>query len=151
LEKSDVSIKGHTNQQLKNVISTQQKDSVEEVVEKDEMWEPHVPHKTNLVYVAVHNIESKTYAELTGRCSSISSRGHKYILIVYDFDSNNIMAQPMKTRSDTEAIRAYTIICDELTVKGLKPLLQTMDNKASTALKTFLTARKMKFQLVLLV
>jgi hypothetical protein len=41
-----------------------------------------------------------------------------------------------------------TIIYDELTAKGLRPLFQTMDNEASTALKTFLTAREMKFQLV---
>jgi hypothetical protein len=54
----------------------------------------------------------------------------------------------MKNRSDTEAIRAYTIIYDELAAKGLKPLFQTIENEATTALKTFLRARKMKLQLV---
>jgi hypothetical protein len=107
------------------------------------MWEPHLTHKTNLVYVAVHDIESKTYADLI-----VSSWGHKFILIVYDIYSNNILAQPMKNRSDTEAIRAYSIIYDELTAKGLKPLFKTMDNEKSSALKIFMTAREMKFQLV---
>jgi hypothetical protein len=144
----DASIKGHMNQQRKNVRSTQQKDNAEELDEQDEMWEPHLMHKTNLVYVAVHNIESKMYADLTGRFPSVSSRGHKYILIVYDFDSNNIMGQPIKNRSDTAAIRAYTMIYDELTAKSLKPLFQTMDNEASTVLNFFMTAREMKFQLV---
>jgi hypothetical protein len=148
LEKSDVSIKGHMNQHRKHVRSTQQKGNAEELDEQDEMWEPHLTHNANLVYVAVHDMESKTYPDLTGTFPSVSSRGHKYILIVYDFDSNNILAQPMKNRSDTEAIRAYTIIYDELTAKGLKPLFQNMDNEASTALKTFLTALKMNFQLV---
>jgi hypothetical protein len=54
----------------------------------------------------------------------------------------------MKSRSDAEAIRAYTALYDELTVKGLKPLFQTMDNEASSALKTFLTSCKIKFQLI---
>jgi hypothetical protein len=58
------------------------------------------------------------------------------------------MAEPMRNRSEAEAIRAYTVIYDELTSKGLKPLFQNMDNEASTALKTFLTARQMKFELI---
>jgi hypothetical protein len=54
----------------------------------------------------------------------------------------------MKSRSYTEAIRAYAALYDELTAKGPKPLFQTMDNKASAALKTFLTSHKMKLQLI---
>jgi hypothetical protein len=54
----------------------------------------------------------------------------------------------MKSRSDTEAIRAYTKIYDELTAKGLKPTFQTMDNEASTALKHFLHSKDIEFQLV---
>jgi hypothetical protein len=54
----------------------------------------------------------------------------------------------MKSRSDTEAIRAYTKIYDELTAKGLKPTFQTMDNEASTALKHFLHSKDIECQLV---
>jgi hypothetical protein len=96
LEKSDASIKGHMNQQRKNMRSTKQKDNAEELDKQEEMWEPHLTHKTNLVYVTVHGIKIKTFADLTGRFPSVSSRGHTYILIVNDFDSNNILAQPMK-------------------------------------------------------
>jgi hypothetical protein len=54
----------------------------------------------------------------------------------------------MKSRSDAEAIRAYIVLYDELTANGLKPIFQTMDKEASTALKIILTSREMKFQLV---
>jgi hypothetical protein len=54
----------------------------------------------------------------------------------------------MKSRSEAEAIRAYTNIYDELTAKGLKPTFQTMDNEASTALKHFLHSKYIEFQLV---
>jgi hypothetical protein len=54
----------------------------------------------------------------------------------------------MKNRSDTEAIRAYTKIYEELTAKGLKPTFQTMDNEASKALKHFLYSKDIHFQLV---
>jgi hypothetical protein len=135
LEKSDATIKGHMNQQRKNVRCTQQKESTVEQDEGDEICEPQIMHKTNLVYVAVYHIESKTYSDLAGSFPAVSSCGHKYIFIVYDFNSNNILAQPMKNRSDAEAIRAYTIIYDELTAKCLQLVFQTMDNEASTALK----------------
>jgi hypothetical protein len=102
----------------------------------------------NLIYAEIHNTEGNTYTDLAGRFPSVSSRGYKYILILYDFYKNNILAEPMKKRSDPEATRVYTVIYHELTSKGLKPLFQTMDNEASDALKTFLAALNMKFQLV---
>jgi hypothetical protein len=69
-------------------------------------------------------------------------------LVLYDHDGKNIKAEPMKSRSDAEAIRVYTKIYDELTAKGLKPTFQTMDNEASTALKHFLHSEDIEFQLV---
>jgi hypothetical protein len=100
------------------------------------------------VYVAIHDIEGHTYTDLTGRFPKTSSRGYKYILLIYDYDGNSIQAEPMKNRSDAEAIRAYSRIYDELTSKGLKPKFQTMDDEASTALKQFLHSKDIQFQLV---
>jgi hypothetical protein len=54
----------------------------------------------------------------------------------------------MKNRSDAEAIRAYSKIYDELTSTGLKRRFQTMDNKASTAMKQFLHSKDIQFQLI---
>jgi hypothetical protein len=68
--------------------------------------------------------------------------------VLYDYDGNSIQAELMKNRSDTEAIRAYTRIYDDLTAKGLKPTFQTMDNEASKALKQFLHSKDIQFQLV---
>jgi hypothetical protein len=42
----------------------------------------------------------------------------------------------MKSRSASEWVKAYDLIHQELTAKGFKPKLQTLDNKASAALKT---------------
>jgi hypothetical protein len=54
----------------------------------------------------------------------------------------------MKNRSDTEAIRAYTRIYEELTAKGLKPTFQLIYNEVSKALKLFLHSNNIQFQLV---
>jgi hypothetical protein len=54
----------------------------------------------------------------------------------------------MKYRSASEWVKAYDIIHQELTVKGFKPKLQTLDNEASAALKIFFTANNIDHQLV---
>jgi hypothetical protein len=45
-------------------------------------------------------------------------------------------------------VKAYGIIYQELTAKGFKPKLQTLDSEASTALKNFITAHNINYQLV---
>jgi hypothetical protein len=54
----------------------------------------------------------------------------------------------MKSRSASEWVKAYDTIIQELTVKGFKPKLQTLDNEASAALKNFFTANDVAYQLV---
>jgi hypothetical protein len=54
----------------------------------------------------------------------------------------------MKSRSASEWVKAYDTIHQEVTVKGFKPQLQTLDNEASTALKNFLTTNDIAYQLV---
>jgi hypothetical protein len=100
------------------------------------------------VYAAIHEFEGHTYTDLTGGFPKTSSRGYKYILVLYDCGGISIQAEPMKNWSDMEAIRAYTRIYDELTAKGLKPTFQTMGNEASKALKQFLHSKDIHVQLV---
>jgi hypothetical protein len=54
----------------------------------------------------------------------------------------------MKSRFASEWVKAYDTIHQELTVKGFKPRIQTIDNKASTALKGFFTTNDVNYQLV---
>jgi hypothetical protein len=54
----------------------------------------------------------------------------------------------MKSRSASEWEKAYDNVHQELTIKGFKPKLQTLDNEASTALKNFFTVNDIAYQLV---
>jgi hypothetical protein len=54
----------------------------------------------------------------------------------------------MKSRSASEWVEAYDHIHQELTAKGFKPKLQTLDNEASAALKNFFTPNDVEYQLV---
>jgi hypothetical protein len=69
-------------------------------------------------------------------------------MILYDYDSNAILAQPIKDRTSPELLRAFQAMEQELVARGLKPKLMKLDNEASTLLKTYLHQQNITFQLV---
>jgi hypothetical protein len=60
-------------------------------------------------------------------------------MVCYVYDCNYVKVFSMKSRSASEWVKAYDHIHQELTVKGFKLRLQTLDDEASTALKNFFT------------
>jgi hypothetical protein len=54
----------------------------------------------------------------------------------------------MKSRSASEWVKAYDHIHQELTAKGFKPKLQTLEHEESAALKHFFTTNDVEYQLV---
>jgi hypothetical protein len=65
------------------------------------------------------------------------------MLILHDYNGNAILAKPMKSKADAEAVKAYTVLYKKLTDVGLKPKFQIMDNEASTAVKSFIKQQGM--------
>jgi hypothetical protein len=54
----------------------------------------------------------------------------------------------MKFKSASEWLKAFDGIFQELTSRGFKPKIQTMENEASAALKSYFTENDMTYQLV---
>jgi hypothetical protein len=69
-------------------------------------------------------------------------------MVFYVYDCNYVKVIPLKSWSASEWVKAYYTIHQELTVKGLKPKLQTLNNEASAALKNLFTANDVDYQLV---
>jgi hypothetical protein len=90
--------------------------------------------KTNLVYAALVD-QGQLYTALTGKFPVRSSKGNSYCMVCYVFDCNYVKVVLMKSRSALEWVKAYDHIHQELTSKGFKPKLETLDNEASTALE----------------
>jgi hypothetical protein len=143
LSKSTSTTKVHLNQQRKNTITTKVKDI------KVIVTEPDLDHgiKTQFAYAATIDA-GQIYTDQTGRFPVMSSKGNKYIMILYDYDSNAILAQPIKDRTAPELLRAFQIMEQELVARGLKPNLMKLDNEASKLLKTYLHQQNITFQLV---
>jgi hypothetical protein len=111
--------------------------------------EPNIDHgvKTQFVYAATIDA-GQIYTDQTGIFPVVSSKGNKCIMIVYDYDSNAILAQPIKDRTAPELLKAFQVMEQELVARGLKPKLMKLDNEASKLLKTYLHQQDITFQLV---
>jgi hypothetical protein len=103
--------------------------------------------KTHLVYAVLVG-QGQLYTDLTGKFRVRSSKGNSYVMVCYVYDCNYVKVIPMKSRSTSEWVKDYDHIHQELTVKGFRPKLQTLDNEASTTLKSFFTANNVEYQLV---
>jgi hypothetical protein len=79
------------------------------------------------------SITGQIHSNQTGRFPITSSRGSKYIMVIYDYDSNAILTEPLTSCTETELLRAYSKLHNYLTAHGLKPVLQRLDNEAPAA------------------
>jgi hypothetical protein len=133
---------GHINQWRQNIRSTSK-----EPFEKQQTPDKDLGSKTHLVYAVVVD-QGQLYTDLTGKFPVRSSKGNSYVMVCYIYDCKYVKVIPMKSRSASEWVKAYDSAHQELKVKGFKPKLQTLDNKASAALKNFFTVNDITYQLV---
>jgi hypothetical protein len=119
---------GHMNHRRQNIRSTSKAP-----INKQQTPDTDLGTNTHLVYAVIVD-QGQFYTDLTGKC--------------YIYDCNYIKVIPMKSRSDSEWVKTYDTIRQDLTVKGFKPKLQTLDNEASAAFKNFFAVNDIAYQLV---
>jgi Reverse transcriptase (RNA-dependent DNA polymerase) len=112
--------------------------------------QPTNQEPTQFCFAALFPIErtGQVYSDQTGRFPTTSSMGHTQIFILYDYDSNSIHAQPMKSKSAQDILQAYTTVCNTLIRAGLRPKLQKMDNECSGILKDYMDKENIQLQFV---
>jgi hypothetical protein len=133
LSKSTSTAKGHLNQQRQNARTTKNKDA--KLLDSETDQDHGI--KTQFVYAATIDA-GQIYTDQAGIFPVVSSKGNKYIMILYDYDSNAILAKPIKDCKAHELLKAFQFIEQELVARGLKPKLMKLDNKASKLLKDYL-------------
>jgi hypothetical protein len=100
--------------------------------------------KTNCIYAATIDA-GQIYTDQTGRFPVISSKGNKYIKVLYDYDGNVILAEPIKNRTAPELLKAFQVTEKKLTARVLRPKLMKLDNEASQLLKSYLHDKNIAF------
>ena len=139
---------GHLDQTRANVKSTKNSNKAPVPIDINTCTRPlQEQAESHHVYAASIPATGQVYSDATGRFLCPSSAGNNYLLVVYDYDSNYIFAEPMKNRTSAEHVAAYERALLVLKSRGLKPKFQRLDNEASQPLRQFLQANDIDFQL----
>ena len=91
--------------------------------------------QTHQLFLKVTECSRKIYTDHTGRFPVTSSCGYKYIMIAYNYNSNNILAEPIKSRTSLHIKNAYQTMSKLLCSRGLTPKTHVLDNECSKVLK----------------
>jgi hypothetical protein len=102
LSKSTSTAKCHLNQQIQNARTTKIKDA--QLIDSDTDQDHGI--KIQFVYAATIDA-GQIYTDQTGRFPVVSSKGNKYIMILYEYDINAILAKPIKDRTAPELLKAF--------------------------------------------
>ena len=110
------------------------------------LQEPSV--RTQMAYLHTVEFTGKVNTDQTGRFTVTSSRSSKYLMVLYDHDSNAILAEPLTSRRKRKLIRSTRVLLSYLYDCGLTPQYQILDKECPGGLKQFLRDSRVKFQLV---
>ena len=91
---------GHMDQTHKHVRSTKP----EKDISTDKEHEEPNNHPTHNVFATIEET-GKVYTDQTGRFPVRSSAVNQYILVLYDYDSNAILTEAIKTRQGPELLK----------------------------------------------
>ena len=148
LPASTSTAKGHLNQQASGLQST--KLTKLSIAETEDLYpsadSPNI--KTHDVIFALTATSDKAFLDLPGRFPFCSSRGNNYLLIAYHYDANAILGVPLKNRQASTITAGWQSIMKKLDTAGVPPKLWVLDNEASNELKTAMTKKQTKYQLV---
>jgi hypothetical protein len=103
--------------------------------------------KNHCIYAAVVDA-GQIYTYQTGRFPVISSTLNVCIMLLYEYDRNAIMAEPIKNSKSAKLLRLFQVMEQKMTSRGLKPKLMTLENETSRLLKDYLHDQYISVQLV---
>jgi hypothetical protein len=146
LNPSVATAKGHLDQERNNLQTTQ----IKQEDHHQDAFPESIDTTTHQACASLMTFTSKetAYDDLTGRFPNISARGNQYLLIVYDYDSNAILVEPLKNKTAGEIKRSWIELNNILRSRGVQPSMYILDNEASQDFKNSIAKYKMKHQLV---
>ncbi len=85
--------------------------------------------------IHIYNVRETIFSDQTGKFPKRSQKGHKYIMVMIEIDSNAILVELMKSRKDEDMIWAYNALLARLQQAGSTPQKHVLDNEVSDNMK----------------
>ena len=87
------------------------------------------------------NLKRKGFSDLTGALPHNSSRENLYVMVMYDYDSNAILPEPIKNIQESTIHNAFLKVHKVLKARGNNPKVYIMANECSSGLKEYTKMR----------
>jgi hypothetical protein len=97
LPKSLATVQRHLDRQRHNLRTTKEPPPASPKEVQQDLQPKPIQQQSNAVFTAYHVVDAQNgviYTDPTGAFPVTSQAGHKYLLVLYDFDSNAILAEP---------------------------------------------------------
>jgi hypothetical protein len=138
---------GHLDQQRSNVRSTQphpnpsriELTSEDILDQQQDAAQPIIDppsQKSHYIYVHCQESTGQLYTDPTGRFQEPSTSGNTTVLIAYEYDTDYVHAEPIRSKSGPQILAEYKRVHKMLTARGLKKKITKARQRslASTAL-----------------
>ena len=109
--------KGHLDQARANQRSTRQ------------------DRREKAAFVTMYDAREHSYSDQTGQFVIPSSSGNKYVMVLYDFDSNAILVKSFASKSAVTIRNTFESLFNRLCAAGHRPALHRLDNACPVDLK----------------
>ena len=140
---------GQLDQTRKNLRSTKQLQlSTNNVETTDKTKDVYINWLAPDIHDNLPHLNRKIYSDQTGKFPYRLSRGNQYLLVMYDYDSNAIVFEPLKSRQTKEMTKAFQICCNKLKITPTENNLFILDNECSGDIKNIMKIYDSNFQLV---
>ena len=135
---------GHMKQERASLRTTKN------VISEMEDVNPPMTPKSYEIASQIFEFSQKqmSYGDLTGAFPYTSSRGNKYIYIMYDWDSNIILAKAIPNRQAATIKKAWEELYQKLTIHGHEVKHFMIDNEISKDLVKAFKKYNIQYQLV---
>jgi hypothetical protein len=142
--------KGHGRKTWSGLQLMKKKQVREE--EEKEFMGPRPTVKSGEVHIRITCILEEATGKLstnqTRQFPKKSQRGYEFIMMLYEYNSNAILVEPMKIRTSGKMIRAYVKLITQLIKAGITPKHHVLDNECLEEFKAQIKFFKMTYQLV---
>ena len=134
--------KGHLKQEKQGLQST----TAEQAVYEDS-FPATIKQKTSSCFATITKVPTKrtTYIDQTGKFPYQSSRGNQYLFVLYDYDANCILFEPIKNRTGESITKAWKKCHEKLTKHGHTTDMYILDNEMSPEIKQAFDNAKVKY------
>ncbi len=129
---SEETLKGHgrkTRSGLQSTKMSPQTNDDDKLTDTTELSRSPTKQKEAIIrtFDLSNKAERLMYTDRTGRFPKKSSKGHQYIMVLIEIDSNAILVKAMKNRSTGEMMRAYQVLVNRLRSTGVTPKMHSLD------------------------